>query len=57
MCYSHPGRSLTSGLYFQHVHSEYPRQLNKLKNNNEINYSSARNKQKKNADIRGKSSL
>lgn len=54
MCYSHPGKSLTSGLYFQCVHSGYSRQLNELKNNNEINYSSARNK---NANIRAKISL
>lgn len=53
MCYSHPGKSLTSGLYFQCV-LKYSRQLNELKNNNEINYSSARNK---NADIRAKISL
>lgn len=31
MCYSHTERSLTSGLHFLCVHSEYSRQLNKLK--------------------------
>lgn len=31
MYYCHPGKSLTSGLYFQCVHSEYSRQLNELK--------------------------
>lgn len=43
MCYSYPGTSLTSGLYFQCAHSGYSIQLNKLKNSDKINYISSRN--------------
>lgn len=54
MCYSHPGRSLTSCLYFQSVHSVYLRQPNKLKTVIKLIIALL---EMKNADIKAKNSL
>lgn len=54
MCYSHPGRSLTSCLYFQCVHSVHLRQLNKLKTTIKLIMAL---QEMKNADIKAKNSL
>lgn len=54
MCYSHPGRSLTSCLHFQCVHSVYLRQLNKLKTIIKLIIAL---QEMKNADIKAKNSL
>lgn len=54
MCYSHPGRSLTSCLFLQCVHSVCLRQLNKLKAIIKLIIAL---QEMKNADIKAKNSL